>query len=136
MLQQTQVKTVIPFYAKFMKSFPTIEALASASQDEVLHHWTGLGYYARARNLHAAAKYVCDHHNGKFPTKIEDVEALPGIGRSTAAAILSSVYQQPHAILDGNVKRVLARHQAVEGPGKRCGESVMVNCRSEYTEKS
>lgn len=119
MLQQTQVKTVIPFYTKFMESFPTIEALASASQDEVLHHWTGLGYYARARNLHAAAKYVCDHHNGKFPTKIEDVEALPGIGRSTAAAILSSVYQQPHAILDGNVKRVLARHQAVEGwPGK------------------
>ncbi len=119
MLQQTQVATVIPYYHRFMSAFPTIVDLANAAQDEVLHYWTGLGYYARARNLHKAAQHVRDQHQGIFPQSFDEVLALPGIGRSTAGAVLSSVFQQPHAILDGNVKRVLARHQCVEGwPGK------------------
>ncbi|WP_448548469.1 A/G-specific adenine glycosylase [Thalassotalea fusca] len=115
MLQQTQVATVIPFYLRFMESFPTITDLANADEDVVLHHWTGLGYYARARNLHKAAKIISENHNGEFPTDIEQVIALPGIGRSTAGAILSLSLKQPHAILDGNVKRVLARYYLVEG---------------------
>lgn len=115
MLQQTQVNTVIPYYEKFMASFPTITALANAEEDKVLHHWTGLGYYARARNLHKAAKHIVNQHEGVFPTNIEDVIALPGIGRSTAGAILSISQQQHHAILDGNVKRVLSRFYTVSG---------------------
>ena len=115
MLQQTQVNTVIPYYQKFMASFPTITTLANADEDTVLHHWTGLGYYARARNLHKAAKQIVEQFNGEFPTDIEDVINLPGIGRSTAGAILSISCQQRHAILDGNVKRVLARFYTVEG---------------------
>jgi len=115
MLQQTQVKTVIPYYLRFMESFPTVLALANASEDEVLHHWTGLGYYARARNLHKAAKHIRDQYNGEFPTNIEEVVELSGIGRSTAAAILSLSLNKHHAILDGNVKRVLARCYLVEG---------------------
>ncbi len=119
MLQQTQVQTVIPYFERFMESFPTVNALADASQDEVLHHWSGLGYYARARNLHKAAAIVRDEHAGVFPTGIDELVALPGIGRSTAGAILSLALDQRHAILDGNVKRVLARHEAVAGwPGK------------------
>jgi A/G-specific adenine glycosylase len=119
MLQQTQVQTVIPYFDRFIERFPTLEVLASASQDDVLSHWTGLGYYARARNLHKAAQQVLDIHGGQFPISIEDVIALPGIGRSTAGAILSLAYGQRHAILDGNVKRVLARHRALAGwPGK------------------
>lgn len=118
MLQQTQVDTVIPYFEKFMRSLPSIEALANAQQDEVLHHWSGLGYYARARNLHKAAKIICDQHRGEFPENIEEVVALPGIGRSTAGAILSLSHNQRHTILDGNVKRVLARHCAIHGwPG-------------------
>lgn len=109
MLQQTQVKTVIPYYEKFMESFPTISALANATEDYVLHHWTGLGYYARARNLHKAAQIIAADFDGQFPTDIEQVIALPGIGRSTAGAILSLSLKQHHAILDGNVKRVLSR---------------------------
>lgn len=124
MLQQTQVATVIPYYQRFMQRFPTVQDLANAQQDEVLHYWTGLGYYARARNLHKAAQMVTEQYHGEFPTDIEQLNALPGIGRSTAAAILSSVYKQPHAILDGNVKRTLARCFAVEGwPGKKMVEN-------------
>lgn len=120
MLQQTQVATVIPYYQRFLERFPTVIDLANAEQDEVLHLWTGLGYYARARNLHKAAKIVATEYGGEFPTDIEEMNALPGIGRSTAAAVLSSVYKQPHAILDGNVKRTLARSFAVEGwPGQK-----------------
>ena len=115
MLQQTQVKTVIPYYQRFMQSFPDVVALANAQQDEVLHHWTGLGYYARARNLHKAAQHIRDQHQGQFPENLEDVMALPGIGRSTAGAILSLACGQHHSILDGNVKRVLARYYAIDG---------------------
>ncbi|TRY33878.1 A/G-specific adenine glycosylase [Aliiglaciecola sp. M165] len=123
MLQQTQVKTVIPYYQKFMTSFPTIEALAKANTDDVLHHWTGLGYYARARNLHKAAQKIMDDNNGNFPTDLQSVMALPGIGRSTAGAILSIACGQSISILDGNVKRVLSRFFAVSGwPGNRAVE--------------
>lgn len=115
MLQQTQVTTVIPYYQRFIARFPTITELASASQDEVLHLWTGLGYYARARNLHKTAQIITQQYQGEFPDNLEALNALPGIGRSTAGAILSSVLKQPHAILDGNVKRILARCFAVEG---------------------
>ena len=115
MLQQTQVTTVIPYYQRFMESFPTINDLANADEDVVLHHWTGLGYYARARNLHKAAKIMADDYDGSFPEDIEQVIALPGIGRSTAGAILSLALKQHHPILDGNVKRVLARSYLVEG---------------------
>jgi len=119
MLQQTQVATVIPYYEKFMKAFPTLTKLANAPLDDVLAHWSGLGYYARARNLHKTAGLVKEHHRGELPAKLEALEALPGIGRSTAGAILSLADDQPHPILDGNVKRVLARYKGVPGwPGK------------------
>ena len=119
MLQQTQVATVTPYYLRFMESFPDIDALANAKQDDVLHHWSGLGYYARARNLHGAAKAIRDEHGGEFPKNIDDVVALPGIGKSTAGAILALSRGERHAILDGNAKRVLARYHAVDGwPGK------------------
>ncbi len=124
MLQQTQVNTVIPYYEHFISTFPNVKALAKANIDEVLHLWTGLGYYARARNLHKTAQIVVNEYQGEFPLDLELMNSLPGIGRSTAAAILSSVYQLPYAILDGNVKRVLARHFAVEGwPGKKAVEN-------------
>jgi A/G-specific adenine glycosylase len=112
MLQQTQVQTVIPYFERFVDSFPTVTALANAELDDVLHHWSGLGYYARARNLHRAARVVTREHGGVFPTTIDAVTALPGIGRSTAGAILALAQDQRHPILDGNVKRVLARHEA------------------------
>ena len=119
MLQQTQVQTVIPYFERFIESFPTVPALADAGIDDVLDHWSGLGYYARARNLHRAAQIVRDQHGGVFPDGTEEVQALPGIGRSTAGAILSLAFEQRHPILDGNVKRVLARHAAIDGwPGK------------------
>ncbi len=118
MLQQTQVSTVIPYYNTFMQRFPTVSDLANAPVDEVLHLWTGLGYYARARNLHKAAQQVRDLHSGEFPTTFDEVIALPGIGRSTAAAVLSLALNQAYAIMDGNVKRVLTRYMAIEGwPG-------------------
>jgi len=118
MLQQTQVSTVVPYFERFMSRFPDVRALADATQDEVLHHWTGLGYYARARNLHKTAEIVFSQLNGQFPTTIEGLCELPGIGRSTAGAVLSIAGGQRAAILDGNVKRVLARHAAVAGwPG-------------------
>jgi len=120
MLQQTQVATVVPYYERFMRSFADVGQLADASQDAVLHHWSGLGYYARARNLHKAAGVVRDSFDGEFPADFDNVLALPGIGRSTAGAILSLSTGQRHAILDGNVKRVLARHHAVDGwPGQQ-----------------
>ena len=119
MLQQTQVAVVIDYYLKFMRSFPDINTLANAHQDEVLSLWSGLGYYSRARNLHKSARIIRDHYQGEFPENTEELEALPGIGRSTAGAILSLAQQQPVAILDGNVKRVLARCFAIGGwPGK------------------
>ncbi|MFC6670456.1 A/G-specific adenine glycosylase [Marinobacterium aestuariivivens] len=118
MLQQTQVATVIPYFERFIARFPDVHSLAQAPQDEVLHLWTGLGYYARARNLHKAARIVASDFGGDFPDSVEGLEALPGIGRSTAGAILSIATGKRAAILDGNVKRVLARFYAVEGwPG-------------------
>jgi A/G-specific adenine glycosylase len=115
MLQQTQVATVIPYFNKFMAAFPTIDSLASAPIDSVLHYWTGLGYYARARNLHKAAQKIRDEYQGEFPTNFDQVLELSGIGRSTAGAILSLTLNKPFAILDGNIKRVLTRHQKIEG---------------------
>ena len=118
MLQQTQVTTVIPYYESFIARFPNVAALAAAPLDEVLHLWTGLGYYARARNLHKAATVIVQEHAGVFPRTLEAVQALPGIGRTTAGAVLALGLQQRHAILDGNVKRVLARYFGVHGfPG-------------------
>ena len=118
MLQQTQVQTVIPYFERFMQRFEDVISLANSEQDQVLQHWSGLGYYARARNLHRAAQIVRDEHGGIFPDTLEAAMNLPGVGRSTAGAILSLAFDQHHAILDGNVKRVLARHEAVDGwPG-------------------
>jgi A/G-specific adenine glycosylase len=118
MLQQTQVATVIAYYERFLNAFPDVRTLADAPIDDVLHHWSGLGYYARARNLHRAARIVRDEYGGEFPTDFETVVGLPGIGRSTAGAILALSLNERHAILDGNVKRVLARYHAVDGwPG-------------------
>lgn len=119
MLQQTQVTTVIPYFERFIARFPTVELLASAPIDEVLHLWTGLGYYARARNLHRCAQTVVQQYGGEFPATVLELAELPGIGRSTAGAIASIAFQQRAAILDGNVKRVLARYHAVAGwPGQ------------------
>jgi len=118
MLQQTQVATVIPYYRRFVARFPSVRALAAAELDEVLALWSGLGYYARGRNLHRAAGVVAREHGGRFPRGPEALVALPGIGRSTAGAILSLACGQRRAILDGNVKRVLCRHAGVRGwPG-------------------
>lgn len=118
MLQQTQVQTVIPYYNRFMQRFPGIKDLAAASEDEVLHFWTGLGYYARARNLHKTSKIVLNDYQCNFPSDPIKLEKLPGIGRSTAGAIVSIACQQRAPILDGNVKRVLTRYLAIEGyPG-------------------
>ena len=119
MLQQTQVATVIPYYERFMERFPDILSLAQATPDQVLHYWSGLGYYARARHLHAAARQVAEKFNGRFPGTFDAVIALPGVGRSTAGAILSLACDQYYPILDGNVKRVLTRCYAIAGwPGQ------------------
>ena len=116
MLQQTQVATVIPYFNAFVEKFPTIECLAQAPIDEVLHRWSGLGYYARARNLHKTAQLIVE--KGRFPDTLDELIALPGIGLSTAGAILSIAFKKSHPILDGNVKRVLTRFKAVSGwPG-------------------
>jgi A/G-specific adenine glycosylase len=116
MLQQTQVVTVIPYFNLFVEKFPTIECLAHAPIDEILHRWSGLGYYARARNLHKAAQLIVAQ--GRFPDTLDELIALPGIGLSTAGAILSIAFKKSHPILDGNVKRVLTRFKAVSGwPG-------------------
>lgn len=115
MLQQTQVATVIPYFEKFIKTFPTVDALAAAPLDEVLHLWSGLGYYARARNLHKAAQIVAEKYQGKFPDTVVELSTLPGIGASTAGAIVSIAFKKRGVILDGNVKRVLGRHYAIAG---------------------
>lgn len=116
MLQQTQVATVIPYYGRFLEKFPTIEALASAPQSAVLKAWEGLGYYSRGRNLHKAAQHMVAHHDGKFPNTLEEAEALCGVGKSTAGAILTFGHGQKHPLLDGNVKRVLSRLYDVDTP--------------------
>jgi len=119
MLQQTQVKTVIPYFERFMERFPDTDALANASEDDVLALWSGLGYYARARNLLKTAKICRKDHGSKLPQRPEGLATLPGIGASTANAIYSQAFDKPAVILDGNVKRVLARYLAIEGwPGK------------------
>lgn len=120
MLQQTQVNTVIPYFERFMQQFPTVESLANAAEDAVLHVWTGLGYYSRARNLHLSAKIIQHEFAGKFPDTLEDLQRLPGIGRSTAGAILAIAFQKHAAILDGNVKRVLTRFLGITAwPGEK-----------------
>ncbi len=119
MLQQTQVATVIPYFERFLARFPDARALSDAPIDEVLHLWSGLGYYARARNLHRAARILCEEYAGELPLGVAALESLPGVGRSTAAAIAALSRDERHAILDGNVKRVLARWGGVEGyPGE------------------
>lgn len=115
MLQQTQVTAVIGYYAKFMQRFPSIKVLASATQEEVLQYWSGLGYYSRARNLHAAAQKIMDDFDGIFPDDFSDIQSLAGIGRSTAAAVSTFALNLPQPILDGNVKRVFARHFNIAG---------------------
>jgi A/G-specific adenine glycosylase len=115
MLQQTQVATVIPYFEKFIKKFPTVEKLAAAPLDEVLHLWSGLGYYARARNLHKAANTVMEKYQGKFPETVDELSTLPGVGASTAGAIVSIAFKKRGVILDGNVKRVLGRYYAITG---------------------
>lgn len=116
MLQQTQVATVIPYFERFMERFPTVKSLGEAHEDEVLHLWAGLGYYSRARNLHRAAQSIAKMHEPHIPGNLADLVALPGIGPSTAGAILSIAFQQRATILDGNVKRVLARIFAIDAP--------------------
>lgn len=134
MLQQTQVSTVIPYFERFMESFPNVELLAKASVDDVLHHWTGLGYYARARNLHKTAQLIAFDRDQQFPDTVEELTALPGIGRSTAGAIRSIGFKKPAAILDGNVKRVLARYGAVKGwPGKTVVHNQLWNIAEKYS---
>ncbi|HEX7906581.1 MAG TPA: A/G-specific adenine glycosylase [Paraburkholderia sp.] len=126
MLQQTQVSTVIPYYAKFLARFPTVAVLAAAPSDDVMALWAGLGYYTRARNLHRCAQVVVEQHGGAFPASVEALAELPGIGRSTAAAIASFAFGARATILDGNVKRVLARVFGVEGfPGEKKVENAM-----------
>lgn len=115
MLQQTQVQTVIPYFENFLKRFPDLPELAIAPADAVMNAWAGLGYYSRARNLHKAAQYCMAHHAGRLPDDFDGLLALPGIGRSTAGAILSQAHGSRHAIVDGNVKRVLTRHFAIAG---------------------
>ena len=115
MLQQTRVETVIPYYQRFLQRFPELATLAAAPLDEVLSLWSGLGYYARARNLHACARCIVDDHGGRFPEQPEAIAGLPGIGRSTAAAIAVFAFGARAAILDGNVRRVLCRHFGIEG---------------------
>lgn len=134
MLQQTQVVTVIPYYERFMASYPTVQDLAAASSDDVLHHWTGLGYYARARNLHKCAQTVVEQYGGEFPQTVEKLEGLSGIGRSTAGAIASISMGKHAAILDGNVKRVLSRFHAIEGwPGNKKVADQMWEIAERYT---
>ncbi|MEW5856261.1 MAG: A/G-specific adenine glycosylase, partial [Cyanobacteriota bacterium] len=124
MLQQTQVKTVIPYYQRWLAQFPTIATLAAADLQQVLKAWQGLGYYARGRNLHKASQEIIQRHNGIFPTHLSHVLALSGIGRTTAGGILSAAFNQPVAILDGNVKRVLARLVALPVPPTKATKSL------------
>lgn len=118
MLQQTQVKTVIPYFLNFITQYPNIYSLATAPLDEVLAAWSGLGYYSRARNLHRSAQELVEKFAGVFPQDLSTLQSLPGIGRSTAAAIASLAFEQPTAIMDGNVKRVLSRYFKIAGTDK------------------
>jgi A/G-specific adenine glycosylase len=134
MLQQTQVATVIPYYQRFIQRFSDITTLAQATQDEVLLHWAGLGYYSRARNLHKASNIIIEQHRGAFPTEYDAVLALPGIGPSTAGAILAQALGQHQTILDGNVKRVLTRYDAIAGwPGLKQIEKKLWKLAQNYT---
>ena len=120
MLQQTQVRTVIPYFERFLQAFPTMDDLADAPLNDVLTHWAGLGYYARARNLHKTANIIARDYKGKFPKTLQTLVEMPGLGRSTASAILAIAFRQPLPILDGNVKRVLARYFGIIGyPGDK-----------------
>jgi len=133
MLQQTQVRVVVAYFERFVAALPDITALAAAPLDDVLALWSGLGYYARARNLHAAAQRCVEHFDGKLPRDIDALVALPGIGRSTAAAILAQAWGDRHPILDGNVKRVLARYHAIEGwPGLPVVERQLWKCAEQH----
>jgi A/G-specific adenine glycosylase len=124
MLQQTQVATVIPYYQRFIASFPSVAALAAATEEQVLAHWSGLGYYARGRNLHRTAQIIVEEYHGEFPREFEQIIELPGIGRSTASAICALAYHERRAILDGNVKRVLARYCGIVGsPSEKAVEA-------------
>ena len=126
MLQQTQVVTVIPYFERFLKSFPTINKLAAAKEDKVLQHWEGLGYYRRARQLHKAAKQVVELHQGRFPRTVEEVDALPGIGRYTRGAILSIAFDQRQPILEANTIRLNSRLVAYEGdPLAKVGQTIL-----------
>ncbi len=137
MLQQTQVATVIPYYQRFMRRFPSLKQLALAPEDEVLSYWSGLGYYARARHLHKTAGIVHARHHGRFPRTVDDLSELPGIGRSTAGAICSLAYQQHAVILDGNVKRVLARHAMIAGwPGNKAVHDALWDHASTLTPRN
>ena len=136
MLQQTQVSTVIPYFEKFTHKFPDVESLASAPIDDVLALWTGLGYYTRARNLHRTAKIISSEYQSLFPDDVETLIGFPGIGRSTAAAIISIAYNKKAAILDGNVKRVLARFHAVAGwPGENAVAKILWQHAEDHTPK-
>jgi A/G-specific adenine glycosylase len=134
MLQQTQVNSVIEYYQRFMQSFPTIDSLAEAEEDTVLEHWAGLGYYARARNLHKTAKIVVNELNNNFPDNLEEIVKLPGIGRSTAGAVLSIAFKQSACILDGNVKRVLCRFHGIDTwPGEKQTENHLWTLAEQHT---
>lgn len=134
MLQQTQVNTVIPYFNTFIKTFPDVTSLANAELDQVLHLWTGLGYYARARNMHRAAVMVRDEWGGQFPDSLEGLISLPGIGRSTAGAILALSLDKPAPILDGNVKRVLTRFHGIHGwPGNKAVENQLWELAIQHT---
>lgn len=136
MLQQTQVSTVIPYFKRFVAQFPNVETLANADEDTVLHFWSGLGYYHRARHLHSAAKKIISEFNNQFPNEPDELEALPGIGRSTAGAILSIAFGKKAAILDGNVKRVLTRlHGIIEWPGEKKVTDTLWTLAENYTPK-
>jgi len=133
MLQQTQVRVVIPYFERFVAAMPDLPSLAAASRDDVFALWSGLGYYARARNLHAAAQHCVERHQGELPRDLEALVALPGIGRSTAGAILAQAHGLLFPILDGNVKRVLARYHAIEGwPGLPVVERQLWKCAEQH----
>ncbi len=134
MLQQTRAGTVIPYYTRLMTAFPTVHDLAAAQLDRVLGLWSGLGYYARARNLHRAAQLIAEERGGVFPTTVEGLMSLPGVGRSTAGAIMALAHGKRAPILDGNVKRVLARYEAVEGwPGRAAIQKTLWAYAERYT---
>lgn len=126
MLQQTQVATVVPYFTYFVEQIPDIKALANAELDRILALWSGLGYYTRARNLHKAARYLAQHHNAQLPESLELLQSLPGIGRSTAGAIMSLGFKRPAPILDGNIKRLFARYFTIEGYSGEAGVQKML----------